>query len=185
MEMPDRVERLLVMNTGFTPGTGKLSQGFLSWREFCKSTPDLDVGKLIAKDVPHLTKQEISAYNAPFPDVSFKSGVRIFPSLVPDSQTAPGAEIHRRAMSWFREQHMPVFCAIGVRDPVIGRPGMVKTASQFGGGCSIMEIEEAGHFVQEWGKEVARRALKSFDLETQKTRKADVTIARKDMKAKL
>jgi haloalkane dehalogenase len=185
MEMPERFERLLVMNTGFCPGTGKLSQGFLTWREFCKNTTDLDVGKLIAKDVPHLTKAEIAAYNAPFPDVSYKSGVRIFPSLVPDAPDAPGAEHHRRAMKWFREQHMPVFAAIGVRDPVIGRPGMVKTISQFGAGCSIMELEEAGHFVQEWGKEVARRALKAFDLETQKIRKADVTIARKDMKPKL
>lgn len=79
MEVPERFERLLVMNTLLGTGDEPLSEGFLAWRAYVAKNPDLAVGKLLARTCPHLAPQEIAAYDAPFPDARAKAGVRRFP----------------------------------------------------------------------------------------------------------
>ena len=81
-DMADRVSGLLIMNTAF--GVGQTpSQGWTDWKEYVARTPDLAVGKLMGRSCTHLSEAEVAAYDAPFPDVSYKAGVRTFPSLVP------------------------------------------------------------------------------------------------------
>jgi haloalkane dehalogenase/tRNA(adenine34) deaminase len=79
------------MNTALATGLKQLGPGFYAWRAFCNSTPDLDVGGLIAGVTPILTEGERRAYDAPFPDATYKAGVRSFPNLVCDKPDAPGA----------------------------------------------------------------------------------------------
>ena len=88
MDMRERFERLLVMNTALATGDVPLGEGFLAWRAFSNSKPDMDVASLMKRAVPSLSDAEASAYAAPFPDVRYKAGVRRFPNLVPDR---PGA----------------------------------------------------------------------------------------------
>src|SRR5262245_44152647 len=104
MDMPDRIAGLLIMNTAFATGDAPLTQGFLDWRAYNNKTPDMPVGKLLARSCPHLTPAEAAAYDAPFPDASFKAGVRRFPNLVPDRADAEGAALSRRARDWFRTE---------------------------------------------------------------------------------
>ena len=97
MDMPNRFERLLVMNTTLGTGDAPLGEGFLAWRAFSNSKPDMDVAALMKRAVPSLSDDEAAAYAAPYPDARYKAGVRRFPNLVPDRPDAEGAALSRRA----------------------------------------------------------------------------------------
>jgi haloalkane dehalogenase len=161
MDMPGRFTRLLVMNTALATGDLPLGAGFLAWREFVASNPDLDVAKLMARACETLSPQECAAYAAPFPDARYKAGVRRFPQMVPDNPDAEGAELSRRARRWWNtEWDGQSFMAVGMKDPVLGAPAMKYLREQIRHCPPPLELAEAGHFVQECGEEIARRALK-------------------------
>jgi pimeloyl-ACP methyl ester carboxylesterase len=160
MEAPERFERLLVMNTALGTGDVPLSEGFIAWRAYVAKTPDLDCGKLLARACPHLAPAEAAAYEAPFPDSRHKAGVRRFPQLVPDRPDAPGAALSRRARDWWKSAWQgESFMAIGAKDPVLGPPVMDALRKIIRGCPEPHVVAGGGHFLQEWGDEVARAAL--------------------------
>ena len=166
MDMPDRFSKLIIMNTILGTGDFQLSEGFIAWREWSNKNPDMAIGRLMKRSCPHLTNEEDDAYNAPFPDISYKAGVRRFPNLVPDHPEALGAEISQKARDWFREKWSgDVFMAVGKNDPVLGLPMMMILKNTIKNSPEPYIINKAGHFVQEWGVDVAKKALKSFNLE--------------------
>ncbi len=163
MEIPERCKRLLVMNTGLGTGDIPLGKGFLEWRDWVAKNPDMDVAKLMARACPQLSAEEAAAYSAPFPDSRYKAGVRRFPQIVPDRPDAEGAELSRAARQWLKtEWNGQTFMAVGMRDPVLGPPAMAYLQKQIRNCPPPLELPEAGHFVQEWGEEVAQKALESF-----------------------
>ena len=163
MEMPERFERLLVMNTALAGGDQPLSEGFLAWRAYVARTPDLPCGKLMSRTCPHLTPRELAAYDAPFPDTRYKAGVRRFPQLVAERRDDPGADIARRARQWLRDAWKgESFMAIGVKDPVLGPPVMTELRKWIRGCPEPYRVENGGHFLQEWGEEVAAAALRHW-----------------------
>jgi pimeloyl-ACP methyl ester carboxylesterase len=163
MDMPDRFDRLLVMNTMLATGDEPLTKGFLDWRAFNASQPDMNVGGLLKRACPHLSDAEAAAYSAPYPDLTYKAGVRRFPNLVPDHPDAPGAALSRRARSWWQDDWTGrSFMAIGMKDPVLAQVmprlhGIIRNCPP------PLEVAEAGHFVQEWGGPVADAAIAAFD----------------------
>ncbi len=163
MDMPERVTRLLVMNTALATGDIPLTEGFLDWRAWANAHPDMEVGKLLGRSCPHLTEAERAAYDAPFPDARYKAGVRRFPNLVPDGPDAPGAELSRRARDYLRnEWRGSSFMAVGEKDPVLGVPVMEALQRDIRGCPAPMRVSDAGHFLQEWGARVAANALAHF-----------------------
>lgn len=162
-EMPGRFTRLLMMNTGL--GTGQVTEGFRQWRAYSNSQSDLSVGKLFARGKPDMTPAESAAYDAPFPDVTYKAALKAFPNLVPDGDDAPGAAVSRRAREFWRSEWSGAsFMAIGMKDPVLGE-GPMRALQQTIRRCPPpMEVAGAGHFVQEWGVPIARAALQRFGL---------------------
>jgi pimeloyl-ACP methyl ester carboxylesterase len=164
MEMTDRFSRLLIMNTTLGTGDMELSKGFLDWRAWVRKNPDMPAGRLLKLTCPHLSKAECDAYDAPFPDIRYKAGVRRFPEMVPDRPDAPGAELSRRAREWLRNKWTgQVFMAVGMKDPVLGPPVMQALRNDIRNCPEAYEHSKAGHFVQEWGEEIARKALAAFD----------------------
>ncbi len=160
---PDVVSALLIMNTGLGTGEYELGEGFLAWREFARSHPDMDVAKLMQRSTPILSDAEANAYAAPFPDVTYKAGVRRFPDLVPDNPDMGGAETSREARDFFMSQWQgKAFMAIGMQDPVLGPPAMYALYKLFPNCPTPMEIADGGHFVQEWGAEIAEAAIASM-----------------------
>lgn len=156
MEMPERFGRLLVMNTDIATGDVPLSEGFIAWRAYSAKNPDMAVGKLLARACPHLTAAEAAAYDAPFPDVRYKAGVRRFPPLVPEHRDDPGAALGRKARDFFQTAWRgDAFMAIGAKDPVLGPPVMHRLRTWIRGCREPLVIENGGHFLQEWGEEVA------------------------------
>ena len=160
---PQRYDYLLVMNTGL--GLGQVTEGFRQWRAYNNSQPDLAVGKLLKRATPVLGDAEAAAYDAPFPDASYKAGVRAFPNLVPDGTDAPGVAISREAAAFWRERWQGrSLMAIGMQDPVLGPPAMQSLHRLIRGCPPPLEVAEAGHFVQEWGGPIAEAALREFGL---------------------
>ncbi len=163
MDLPGRFSRLIVMNTALATGDVPLGEGFLAWRAFSNRSPDMDIAALMRRATPILSDTEAEAYAAPFADVSYKAGVRRFPNLVPDNPDADGAALSRRARDWLRNSWQgETFMAIGMKDPVLGAPVMNALAKIIKGCPPPLEIEDAGHFVQEWGDQVAKAALAHF-----------------------
>ena len=159
-----RLSRLIVMNTALGLGQ-KPSEGFMAWKAYALSTPDLPIGSLIARGTPHLTRAEIAAYDAPFPAPEYKAGAQVFPALVPISSDMDGVALSRTAADfWSNEWHGPSFMAIGAADPVLGSRVMEKLHGQIRGCSEPLVIADGGHFVQEWGEEIARAALAYFDV---------------------
>lgn len=161
-DMPERFERLIVMNTAIATGASP-SEGFDAWKAYSASQPDLDVAALMKRGTPILSDAEAAAYGVPFPDISYKAGVRRFPELVMVAPDMEGVKTSKRAVEWWgREWHGDTFMAVGAADPVLGPPVMDVLRGQIRNCPEPMVIEEAGHFVQEWGEPVARAALKAF-----------------------
>jgi haloalkane dehalogenase len=164
MEMPERFSRLIVMNTGLATGMVPMGPGFEAWKLFNRSQPDMDVAALMARATPILSEAEAAAYGAPYPDVTYKGGVRTFPDLVPNHPDAPGAALSREAATWWSNVwDKPTFMAVGAQDPVL-TPKMMEGLRSIIRGCPPpMIIEDGGHFVQEWGGPIAAAALAAFE----------------------
>ena len=160
MAMPDRFEALLVMNTTLGTGDEPLGQGFLDWRDFSNRRPDMDIARLMTRACPHIGDEEAMAYAAPYPDASYKAGVRAFPNLVPDRPDAPGAAISRQARDFWRKAWTgKSLMAIGMKDPVLGPTVMRSLHAHIRNCPAPLEIADGGHFLQEWGDTIARKAV--------------------------
>lgn len=163
MEDPERYRGLLVMNTTLGTGDAPLSPGFLAWREMCAQKPDFDVARLFARGNPHLRPEECAAYNAPFPDAGHRAALRAFPPMVPDHLDANGAAVSRQARDFLSQLWAgQTLMATGAQDPVLGVPVMEALRAQIRGDTETMVLPQAGHFVQEHGEEIARKAVGYF-----------------------
>ncbi|MGP1353411.1 MAG: haloalkane dehalogenase, partial [Parasphingopyxis sp.] len=112
-----RFSRLIVMNTGL--GIGKTpSDGFIAWKNYAASTPDLPIGELIARGTPQMTDAEKAAYDAPFPSPDYKMGARRFPELVPISPEMEGVDVSLKAAAFWKDEFDGAsFMAVGDADP--------------------------------------------------------------------
>jgi haloalkane dehalogenase len=162
VEFPHRTHRLLVMNTALAVGASP-GPGFDAWKAFMRTRPDVDVAVLMKRGTPQLTDDEAAAYGAPFPDQHYKAGVRRFPELVMVSPEMDGAELSRKAAHWLtNEWRGQSFMAVGMQDPVLGPAVMANLRTQIRGCPPPLEIADGGHFVQEWGEQIAEAAVKAF-----------------------
>ena len=86
--------------------------------------------------------------------------MRRFPNLVPEFPDSPGAAIERAARDfWRNDWRGKSVMAIGMTDPVLGPPVMRALHHDIRGCPPPLEFAEAGHFVQEWGDQVAPAVL--------------------------
>lgn len=157
-----RVTRLIMMNTTLATGHPP-SDGFMAWRAYAGARPDLAIGALIHRSAPHLGPAEVAAYDAPFPNADYKAGVRAFPKRVMTDPGMKGVDVSLAARTFWAEAWQgQSFMAWGAADPVFGLD-IMRDMQQLIRGCpEPMIIPDGGHFVQEWGEEIAEAALKSF-----------------------
>jgi haloalkane dehalogenase len=161
MEHADKIARLVILNTGLF--TGRVSKGFLAWRDFATRNPDLPVGFVIsgatATDVP---EDVVAAYEAPFPNPESKAGAAQFPLLVPTSDEDEGAATMRAVSDALSRWDKPALVAFSDEDPVFPFPrsGDVFTALIPTAGEQV-RIEGAAHFLQEdRGEAIAEHMLR-------------------------
>ncbi len=161
VEQPDRVDRLVILNTGVGGGRPP-SDTWLRFREMLRDAgADFQAGRLIRTSaVRSLADETVAAYDAPFPVPESKAGARAFPELVPTEpdhpNTAPMLAVREALRSWEK----PALVLFGDSDPIF-RPEVADSISRLIPGALPAEtIENAGHFVQEdAGEEVAERIV--------------------------
>jgi haloalkane dehalogenase len=160
VEHADRVDRLVILNTGLF--TGRVSKGFLQWREFAERNPDLPVGMVLqGATTTELAPEVVAAYDAPFPTPESKAGAATFPLLVPIEPTGPGAAEMGAVMDELSRWDKPALIAFSDSDPVFPSPkaGQVFVDLIPGAGQQVT-IEGGGHFLQEdRGGDIAERIL--------------------------
>jgi haloalkane dehalogenase len=159
VENQDRVGALAIMNTGLY--TGRVSKGFLAWRDFAERNPDLPVGFIIqGATATELPDDVVAAYEAPFPTPESKAGAAQFPLLVPISDDAPGAAEMKGVLDALSRWGKPAVVAFSDSDPVFPYPragdifcNTIPTAGE------QVKIEGAAHFLQEDRGELIAEAI--------------------------
>src|SRR5829696_9519331 len=160
VEHADLVSRLVILNTGLF--TGRVSKGFMAWRDFAEKNPDLPVGFVInGATTTELPGEVVAAYDAPFPNAESKAGAAQFPLLVPVEEGATGAEEMRDVADALTRWDKPALVAFSDSDPVFPYPRAgerfvewIPTASE------QVRIEGAAHFLQEdRGEQIAGEIL--------------------------
>ena len=160
---PDRFAGVVVSNTGLPTGERPPTEAFLAWQKYSQEAESLPIGRLIAggcaSDVP---PEVVAAYDAPFPDDTYKAGARIFPALVPTSTDDPAHEANVAAWEVLRKFDRPFLCAFGDSDPITKGGERVFLRGDIPGteGQPHTTIAGGGHFVQEdKGEDVAKVIL--------------------------
>ena len=148
---PDRFNSAIVANTGLVTGDNPVSDAFLNWRKYSSKVDNFDVGSIIAmgckKEVPN---NIIAAYNAPFPDDTYKEGARIFPSLVPIKPDDPSSQANRNAWKVLSNFNKPLLTAFSDSDPITaGGERIFQKLVPGAKGQSHTTINGGGHFLQE------------------------------------
>jgi haloalkane dehalogenase len=150
-EQEERFAAIVASNTFLPTGDRPLGEGFEQWRAFSQQVPEFPVGMIVNGGTTRdLSPEEIAAYDAPFPDESYKSGARQFPTLVPASPDDPAAPANRAAWEVLERWEKPLICAFGDRDPVTrGADRVLKDLIPGAAGQPHVTLEGAGHFSQE------------------------------------
>ncbi len=150
-EDPDRFARVVAANTFLPTGDNPPGDAFLRWQQLSQTVEEFDVGFIVGTGCHTKPPQEvIAAYNAPFPDDTFKAGARQFPMLVPTAPDDPAAAANRASWETLRGWHKPFLTAFSDQDPIT-RGGDRAFQAQVPGcnGQPHTTIEGGGHFLQE------------------------------------
>lgn len=147
-EMPDRFSGIALSNGGLPEG-GPAPRAFAIWRAFSRWSPVFPIGKIVSAGTKRgLSDAEIAAYDAPFPNASFKAGARIFPSFVPFENNVAVPD-QKRAWEIFDKWDKPFLCCFSDQDKIT-RGGESRFIGRVPGteGQNHRALS-GGHFIQE------------------------------------
>ena len=165
-QLPDRFARLVIMNTLLPTGDVPPSQGFLKWRDYAMSTPDLPCGLIIRRSAVNresITDDIVAAYDAPFPDSTYKKGAQMFPRLVPIERDQAGAADMRETREALRTWTAPALVIFSDGDPVTrGGDRFFRKLIPSAASEPEVVIEGAGHFLQEERGEDVAHHIRQF-----------------------
>ena len=116
---PDRFAAVVAANTFLPTGEGNPGEAFLSWQRFSQEVPEFPTGAIINGGcTTDLAPEVIAAYDAPFPDETYKEGARQFPLLVPTSTDDPESAANIDAWKVLAAFERPFVCAFSDSDPI-------------------------------------------------------------------
>jgi haloalkane dehalogenase len=150
-EHPDRFARVVVANTGLPTGDSPMSDAFLAWQRFAQTAPQFQVGRIISNGTAtELPPEVVAAYDAPFPDDSYKAGARAFPALVPTRPDDPASDANRAAWEALASWRKPFLTAFSDGDPITGGGDRIFRKLVPGAeGMPHTTLRGGGHFLQE------------------------------------
>jgi len=150
-EHPDWFARVVAANTMLPTGDHHPGEAFLKWQAFSQKTPVFGTGFIVMGGcATPMAPEVIAAYDAPFPDESYKEGARQFPLLVPVTPEDPAAPANRAAWDVLMKFDKPFLCAFSDKDPITAKAAPVLQKLIPGcAGQPHTTIENGGHFLQE------------------------------------
>ena len=157
VEHPDRIARIVVLDTGLFTGHQKMTDAWRAFRDFVERTDDLPVGFLVRGACKRDPSDEvIAAYDAPFPNQESKAGARAFPLMLPTAPDMPGAQAGQRVLDAMQADGRPKLVLWADSDPVIPLDVGRRFAQALGTEVEHV-IADASHFLQEdAGAEIGR-----------------------------
>jgi haloalkane dehalogenase len=156
---PERFSRIVASNHGFPTGDRQPTEAFLAWLEYSQKVDPFPVGQIVARACAGEVAPEVeAAYDAPYPDESYKAGARIFPVLVPIRPDDPASPIARQALEQLKAWDRPFLTAFADQDPVTaGADVMFQSTVPGAKGQAHATIRGAGHNVgEDAGPELGR-----------------------------
>jgi haloalkane dehalogenase len=148
-EHPDRIARMVILDTGLFTGHQKMTEAWIAFRDFVQRSEDLPVGFLVRGACQTDPGDEvIAAYEAPFPNADSKAGARAFPLILPTAPDAPGAATGQRVLEALRDDQRPKLILWADSDPVLPLETGRRFAAALGTEVAHV-IENASHFLQE------------------------------------
>jgi len=167
VNMPDRFDRLVIMNTSLPTGDLNVGEGFMNWRQFVERVGrEMVVSKLVELSTVKegiLNDDILRAYDAPFPDERYKAGIATFPLRVPINVDDPFADVLRDTRDKLGQWQKPTLVMFSDSDPVTGGAAkffrkLIPTAKE----QKEMVIKGAGHFLQEESGEELAENIHAF-----------------------
>ena len=158
-EHPERFAAVVAANTFLPTGEAAPNEAFLSWQRFSQEVPEMPIGTIVqGATVTELPPEVVAAYDAPFPDETYKEGARQFPVLVPTTPDDPGAVVNREAWLSLERFDRPFLTAFSDQDPVTkGADAVLQRRIPGAAGQPHTTLAGGGHFLQEdVGPELAR-----------------------------
>jgi haloalkane dehalogenase len=158
-EEEPRFARIVAANTFLPTGDSHPGDAFLAWQNFSQTAPDFAIGQIVNMgSTSDFSADVIAAYDAPFPDDTFKAGARQFPMLVPTTPDDPASEANRAAWKVLEHWKKPFLTAFSDADPITKGGDLVLQGRIPGAaGQPHTTIAGGGHFLQEdRGPELAR-----------------------------
>jgi haloalkane dehalogenase len=163
-EHPERFARAVAANTALPTGGDPVPPAFERWRQFSQETPVFPVGAIVQMGcTSSLPAEVVAAYDAPFPDETYKAGARQFPLLVPITPDDPAADANRRAWASLGRFTKPFLTAFSDADPVTaGADVPLRERIPGAQGQPHTTIRGAGHFLQEDAGPALARVVADF-----------------------
>ena len=162
----EKIQGLIIANTFLPTGHAEPNEAFAKWRDFSQNVPEFPAGKILnTATTTELPPEVIAAYDAPFPDESYKEGARQFPVLVPFDYDDPECKRNREVWKELVNWEIPTLTLFSDSDPIMS--GLEKIFQQKIPGCQGQPheiIKDAGHFLQEdKGEEIAEKIINWHD----------------------
>jgi haloalkane dehalogenase len=149
VEAPERVGRMVILDTGLFTGHQPMTDAWKAFRDFVERTDDLPVGFLVRGGCHRDPGEDvIAAYEHPFGDAASKAGARAFPLILPTSPEMPGARAGQRTLDALRTDPRPKLMIWADSDPVLPLETGRRFAAALDGELAHV-IAGAGHFLQE------------------------------------
>ncbi|WP_017810060.1 haloalkane dehalogenase [Leptospira alstonii] len=163
-ENPERFSRIVAANTFLPTGDVPPKEDFLKWRHFSQNVKRLSIGSIVKNGCASaLSPEVVAAYDAPYPDESYKAAARKFPALVPISPDDPASEPNRKAWEILRTWKKPFLTAFSDGDPITkGGDIFFRRLIPGAKGQKHVTIANGGHFLQEDKGEELAEVIKTF-----------------------
>jgi haloalkane dehalogenase len=163
VEHPERVARLVILNTGIGGGRPPSDQ-WLRFRAVVRELGGaLDIGRLVEAGTSQGLPDDVrAAYDAPFPTPESKAGALAFPELVPTDPDHPNTAPMNRVRDALRDWRKPALVVWGADDAVLPPHFAQGFADLIPGAEGPVLIEGASHFLQEDRPDEVAEAIRAF-----------------------
>jgi haloalkane dehalogenase len=158
-EHPERFARVVAANTFLPTGDTDPGEAFFAWQRFSQEVDVFPTGGIVRGGCAKPISPEVeAAYDAPFPDESYKAGARQFPMLVPSRPDDPAHDDNVAAWVGLAAFDRPFLCAFSDSDPITkGADRTLKERIAGAQGQPHTTIVGGGHFLQEdCGEDLAK-----------------------------
>lgn len=149
--VPGLAAGYVATNHGYPTGDLPANDALRAWQEQAATVEEFDTGAIVAQAChAALPDAVVAAYDAPYPDETYKAGARIFPALIPVTPDDPSAQAVRDSREALARSTMPFLTVYGEHDPIAGAAdAMFQQLVPGAAGRTHVRLADGGHNMPE------------------------------------